>query len=223
LFKQTEPLLNSIVEMRKLKLSQLQMLVAVVNSGGFGRAAAELGCTQSRISHAISELEEILGTRMLLRSRTGCAPTDTGHRVVAQARQMLNLADILVEGAKDDLSVVGRVRIACFRSIGTHLLPRVLEALAVEFPGIRVDVDDNCEERDEVTLAVEERRADIGIAQLPISPGLVSRPYISDSYVVVAPSSLPLREPFSWEQIIDVPYIQLKCSGAHAVLSPPEN
>ncbi|NPT55059.1 LysR family transcriptional regulator [Paraburkholderia sp. 5N] len=194
------------------------MLIAVADAGGFGSAALELGCTQSRISHAITELEGILATRLLLRSRTGCVPTDAGYRVLSKARQILNLTDSLIDAAKDNEEVVGRVRIACFRSVSTHLLPRALEALAAEYPGIRVDVDDSCEEREEVTRAVEEGRADIGIAHLPVGPGLVKRPYVSDSYVLVAPSSLPLRAPVSWDQFNNVPYIQLNCSGAFAIL-----
>ncbi len=204
--------------MNKLKLNQLEMLIAVADSGGFGSAAAELGCTQSRISHAITELEGILATRLVSRSRAGCVPTDTGHRVLAKARQILSLTDGLLDAAKAHEPVVGRVRVACFRSVSTHLLPGALEALAIEYPGIRVDIDDSCEEREEVTHAIEEGRADIGIAHLPVGPGLVARPYVWDSYVLVAPSSLPLHVPVSWDQFSDLPYIQLNCSGALAIL-----
>ncbi len=203
--------------MDKPKLNQLEMLVAVADSGGFGRAAANLGCTQSRVSHAITELEEVLRTRLLLRSRSGCVPTDAGHRVIAKARTILALAETLLaeSGAR---SVAGHVRIACFRSVSTHLLPHALEALATEYPGIRVDVDDGCEEREEVARAVKEGRAEIGIAQLPVASGLLARPYVSDSYVVVAPSSAQLRVPVSWADLSRLPYIQLNCSGALAVL-----
>jgi DNA-binding transcriptional LysR family regulator len=204
--------------MRKPKLNQLEMLVAVADAGSFGAAAAELGCTQSRISHAITELEDSLAMRLLVRSRTGCVPTDAGHGVLAKARLILRLTGSLVDVAQDNAAVIGRVSIACFRSVGTHLLPRTLEALAVEYPGIRVDVDDSCEEREEVTQAVEEGRADIGVAHLPVGPDLVTRPYVADSYVLVTPASLTLRAPVTWEQFSNVPYIQLNCSGALAIL-----
>ncbi|MES3003830.1 MAG: LysR family transcriptional regulator [Pseudomonadota bacterium] len=203
--------------MDRPKLNQLEMLVAVADSGGFGRAAAQLGCTQSRVSHAITELEGALRTRLLLRSRSGCVPTDAGHRVIARARTILALADTLLEeaGAR---TVSGSVRIACFRSVSTHLLPRALEAVAAAYPDIRVDIDDGCEEREEVTRAVKDGRADIGVAQLPVASGLLVRPYVSDSYVVVAPASVELRAPVSWADLSGLPYIQLNCSGALAIL-----
>jgi DNA-binding transcriptional LysR family regulator len=204
--------------MGKMKLNQLEMLVAVADTGGFGSAAAELGCTQSRISHAIMELELALGTRLLSRSRLGCVPTDAGHRVLSKARQILRLANSLVDAAADNATLIGRVRIACFRSVGTHLLPHTLAALALEFPGIRIDIDDGCEERDDVTQAVAEGRADIGIAQLPVAETLVAHSFVLDSYVLVAPASLNLKAPVSWDQFKDLPYIQLNCSGAFAIL-----
>ena len=204
--------------MNKLKLNQLEMLIAVADTGSFGSAAAELGCTQSRISHAITELEASLGLRLLSRSRTGCAPTDAGHRVLAKAREVLRLTGSMLDDASDSAAVIGRVRIACFRSVGTHLLPHALAALAVEYPGIRVDIDDGCEEREEVTQAVMEGRADIGIAQIPVDSELVAHSFVSDSYVLVAPASLQLHAPISWQQFTDLPYIQLNCSGAFAIL-----
>jgi len=63
--------------------------------------------------------------------------------------------------------MLSRVRIACFRRGGTHLLPFALAALALEFPEIRIDVDDAYEEREDVCHAVIRGRADIGIAHLP--------------------------------------------------------
>ena len=61
-----------------MKLSQLRMFVAVVENGSFSAAAAQLDCTQSRISHAVGGLERELGVRLLLRSHDGSALTDAG-------------------------------------------------------------------------------------------------------------------------------------------------
>jgi DNA-binding transcriptional LysR family regulator len=204
--------------MHKIKLNQLELLVAVADAGGFGAAAAELGCTQSRISHAIAELEDVLGNRVLSRSRTGCIPTDAGHRVISKARQILSLTNSIVAVAEDNAAVIGRVRIACFRSVSTHLLPHALSALAAEFPGIRVDIDDTWQEREEVARAVMDGRADIGIAHLPAPKELVATSFVSDSWVLAAPVSLDLTAPVSWQQFAHLPYIQLDCSGALGVL-----
>jgi DNA-binding transcriptional LysR family regulator len=204
--------------MTKPKLNQLEMLAAVADHGSFGAAAAALGCTQSRISHGIGELEAALGARLLERSRSGCTPTEAGLRVLATARQILRLADGLRNDAAGGTSLSGQVRIACFRSVATHVLPDLLHALTLKHPGIRVDVDDSHEERDAPARAVEDGQADIAVAQLPVAAALQAYDYVADDYVLVAPVSLRLDTPLRWAQLKQHNYLQLNCSGALAVL-----
>lgn len=202
----------------KPKLNQLEMLVAVADTGGFGAAAAQLDCTQSRISHAVSELEDILETRLLTRSRTGCAPTEAGLRVIASARHILRMADGLRQDAAPTGAIGGRIRIACFRSVATHLLPQSLSALARRFPALRIDIDDSHEEREAVARAVCEGRAEIGIAQLPVPDALVAYDFAADDYVLVAPAGIRLSTPLEWRELAGIDYLQLNCSGALAIL-----
>lgn len=202
-----------------MKLSQLRMFVAVADSGSFSAAAALLGCTQSRISHALAELEGELGTALLLRGRTGSAPTEAGKQALATARQMLRLEADLLASMRGASGMRGTVRIACFRSVGTHLLPHAVEALARAHPGLHVDIDDSCEERGDVGAALRAGRAEIGIAQLPLEGGLEARPYLFDDYVMVVPAALPVDGRQGWPEFGALPFIQLGCSGAAAILA----
>ena len=201
-----------------MKLSQLKMLVAVAEHGSFGAAAAELGCTQSRVSHAIAELEGELGVTLLVRGRTGSHPSAAGQRVLDKARQMLRLEAGLVEAARLDEALCGTVRIACFRSVGTHLLPHVVEALAQAHPGLRIEIDDSCAQRADVLHALHDGLAEIGIAQLPLGTALASRPYLHDDYVLVVPATLPESGP-GWPALGDLPFIGLNCAGASEILA----
>jgi DNA-binding transcriptional LysR family regulator len=201
-----------------MKLSQLKILVAVAETGSFSAAAAHLDCTQSRISHAIAELEAHLGVRLLTRSRAGAMPTDVGHRVLEKAGQMLRLEASLVEAARASSTLAGTVRIACFRSVGTHLLPHALEALAHEYPALQVDIDDSSNEPGDISEAVRLGRADLGIAQMPVDPAFVSHPYLQDAYSLVLPASFKVDRPFAWPQLDGLPFIALGCSGALAML-----
>ena len=63
-------------------LAALDMLVAVVESGGFTAAGARLGRTQSAISVRIQDLEAQLGHKLLERSRRGVVPTHAGERLI---------------------------------------------------------------------------------------------------------------------------------------------
>ncbi len=202
-----------------MKLSQLKMLVAVADHGSFSAAAAELDCTQSRISHAIAELEGELGVALLARGRAGSQPTETGQRVLAKARHMLRLEAGLIDAARAGGGVSGTVRIACFRSIGTHLLPHVVEALARLHPALHIEIDDGCAQRADVVDALHDGAAEIGIAQLPLGAGLASRPYLHDDYVLVLPAALPLAGGPGWPALGELPFIGLNCAGAAEILA----
>jgi DNA-binding transcriptional LysR family regulator len=201
-----------------MTLSQLKLLAAVVDSGSFSAAAASLDCTQSRVSHAIGELERELGVRLLTRARNGSVPTEVGVKVLEKAREMLRLEDSMFELTRDGRELAGVVRIACFRSVGTHLLPHVLQALANDYPGIRIDIADGCDERNDVTDALHLGRADIGIAQLPLGGDLVWQSYVSDSYRMVVPASCDALDGRGWPNLGKLPFIELACSGAAAIL-----
>jgi len=191
----------------------------VAEYGSFSGAAVELDCTQSSISHAVTQLERELKVRLLERSREGSRPTEAGQRVLDKARQMLRLEDSLRASARMDGAIAGRVRVACFRSIGTHLLPYVAEALAARHPQLVLDIDDSCNDRLEVVAALRAGRADIGIAQLPVEDGFVVHPYVADDYVLVVPAARAFTQPVTWDQLEGLPFIRLGCSGADAILA----
>ena len=203
-----------------MKLSQLKMFVAVADSGSFSAAAAQLDCTQSRISHAIAGLEQELGVRLLARSHAGSAPTDAGHRVLDKARQMLRLEASLLDTARDCGALAG----ACAHC----LLPQCRHppaAARAGGAGARISRASGststtaARSATTVTQAVRDGRADIGIAQLPAGGDLVARPYLHDSYVLVVPASLGLDAPVAWRQLDALPFIALACSGAAAILA----
>jgi len=203
----------------RIKLNQLEILVAVADAGSFSAAALELECTQSRISHAIAELEQSVGTRLLVRSRAGCSVTEAGQRVLQKARQILQLAEGIPAAAAGDSTVTAKVRIACARSVGTHVLPAVLEALARDFPGIQVDVDDSADGFSEsIVKAVEQGRADIGIARRSDDQRFVQLRYLHDVYSAVVPSRVVLRAPLSWDQFGGLNYIQPQNADGAATL-----
>ena len=115
--------------MSRIRLTQLEILLAVVAEGSFSAAAATLGCTQSRVSCAIADLEGVVGKRLLTRSRRGSVPTAAGDEAVATARQILQLVGELEGGERTGENLQGTIRLACFRAAGTHLVPTIVSAL----------------------------------------------------------------------------------------------
>jgi len=71
------------------RLDALKVFCAVVDSGGFSRAAARLGISTSSVTHQIGQLETHFGVRLLNRTTRSMSLTDEGRRCVEQARRLL--------------------------------------------------------------------------------------------------------------------------------------
>ncbi len=73
--------------------------VAIVDYGTFTDAAIELGVSQAAVSRNLMALERVLGVRLLHRTSRNITPTTAGARILAQALQILAVADNLVTEA----------------------------------------------------------------------------------------------------------------------------
>ena len=62
--------------------NDLLAFVTVAREGSFTRAAAQLGVSQSALSHTIRGLEAKLGIRLLTRTTRSVSPTDAGERLL---------------------------------------------------------------------------------------------------------------------------------------------
>ncbi len=115
--------------------------LALARHRSFRRAADEIGCTPSAISHALKSLEERLDLRLFNRTTRSVALTEAGERLLARIRPAFRDID----DALDDLSSlrgvsVGRLRLnAAQTSAKIVLLPVVARFLAA-YPGITVEI-----------------------------------------------------------------------------------
>lgn len=69
--------------MPRENLNDLLAFLAVARERSFTRAAAQLGVSQSALSHTIRGLEERLGLRLLTRTTRSVAPTEAGERLIS--------------------------------------------------------------------------------------------------------------------------------------------
>lgn len=126
----------------------LECLAAIVEEGGFERAAQRLSITQSAVSQRLRALEAQVGTVLLVRSRP-LKPTSAGQLLLKHARQMRllradlerdlqELAPSSIHGARDE----ERISIAVNAdSIATWALP-ALDELARQGVPLEIVTDD---------------------------------------------------------------------------------
>jgi DNA-binding transcriptional LysR family regulator len=136
-------------------VAQLRAFVTVVNTGGFGSAAAALGISQSAVSHAVSALERSVGRPVLLRGAGGRpTPTLFGERILDHARSAL--ASVSAIGALADAETDrpgGTVSVAAIQTACHALLPGMLARWRAEFPDVLVSLFEGEDEEMERWLA----------------------------------------------------------------------
>lgn len=69
--------------MSRENFNDLLAFITVAREGSFTRAAAQLGVSQSALSHTIRGLEARLGLRLLTRTTRSVSPTEAGERLLA--------------------------------------------------------------------------------------------------------------------------------------------
>jgi LysR family hydrogen peroxide-inducible transcriptional activator len=120
-------------------IRQLQYLVALHDHGHFGRAAEASFVTQSTLSAGIQELERLLGTPLVERSRRSLRFTALGNRIVERGRQILRDAEEIAGMAQAaGQPLVGELRMGVIPTIAPFLLPRVLPRLRENYPDLKL-------------------------------------------------------------------------------------
>ncbi|CAM3929048.1 LysR family transcriptional regulator [Deinococcus frigens] len=171
-------------------LAQLRALIAVVDAGGFGEAAAELNASQSSLSEAVGKLEDLTGRPLLRRSARGTVPTPAGLRAVAHARAAVQAAGDVLLAAQDDGELSGVLRVSSFRSAAAHLLPPVLAAFRRQHPAVTVRVLDGDRHRGQAgEQQVRSGQADIAFVESTEALGLRLTFLLQDDYLFIAPES----------------------------------
>ena len=95
--------------MRTFDTDALECLAAIVEEGGFERAAVRLSVTQSAVSQRLRALEAQVGTVLLVRSRP-VKPTSAGRLLIKHAMQMRLLRADLETDLRDLTPGAGALR-----------------------------------------------------------------------------------------------------------------
>lgn len=122
-----------------LDLDVLRTLVAAVDLGGFGRAATQVGRSQSAVSLQMQRLEAQLGRPLFRKEGRRLALTDAGDTVLAYARRLLALNDEAVAAVRG-VAIAGSVRLGLTQDLAEPALTPVLARFARAHPAVHVEV-----------------------------------------------------------------------------------
>lgn len=134
--------MNNIVNYDRsvFELRHLAALDAIAASGSFGRAATELGYSQSTLSQQIASLEKAVGGKLFDRAG-GPRPaqlTPLGRLVLEHGRDLLSAAGAVADAIDRFQAGSGRVDIGTFQTVTNALLPSVVRQLRDMHPDCEI-------------------------------------------------------------------------------------
>jgi len=169
-----------------MALDKYQTLMMVVDSGSFTRAAEQLGCTQSAVSHCLDALEKELGFALLKRSRAGVRLTSEGERLLPAVRGFLGAAEQLRQTASSIRGLEsGTVRIGAFTSVAVHWLPPILKEFQRDYP--KVDFKLFNGDYHDVEQWLSDGSVDVGFVALPAPVDCPCIPLMEDRLLAILP------------------------------------
>ncbi|MBR8330236.1 LysR family transcriptional regulator [Burkholderia ambifaria] len=145
-----------------MTLAQLQALAAVVELGSLTAAADRLSRSQSAISHALTELEDLTEVKLLLRDRQPVVLTAAGERLWPYVQNVVREAQALRQQfglARGKLE--GRLVVASLPSVSLAFVVPALEALKAAHEGVTAVLLEGTDA--EVEGWLEDGTADIGV------------------------------------------------------------
>ncbi|AKT38640.1 LysR family transcriptional regulator [Chondromyces crocatus] len=125
----------------RMDFTRLSAFVAVATHRNFRRAAVELGVSPSALSHAVRELEENLGVRLLHRTSRSVSPTEAGDRLLGRlSTSFREIGDALDEVNAFRDTPVGTLRINSSHLAAEMVLTPIMGRFLRAHPQMQLEV-----------------------------------------------------------------------------------
>lgn len=167
------------------------VLLTVVETGSFKRAADILGYTQAGISYIINSLEDEWGIKLFYREHGGVKLTSDGEKLLPLIRQV-DIAERNIGEMVNDIKGLnaGKVRISTFNAVSIHWLPGIIRTFKEKYPAIDLEII-SCEDNKENEQLIFSREVDCGfLAEVPSSE-IEFHDLLNDSYLVAVAENHP--------------------------------
>lgn len=164
---------------------QLQYLVALRAHGHFGKAAESCFVTQSTLSAGLRELETLLGTTLVERTRRVVRFTPLGLKIADKAVRVLRESEELADMARaEGQPLTGELRMGVIPTIAPFLLPTMLPRLREQFPRLRLFLREDTSQA--ACEALHRGQLDCVLLAMPYACGDIDHVDLFDDALLVA-------------------------------------
>ena len=185
-------LIDYVYGQKHMNLKDLKYLVALADTGHFGKAAERTFVSQPTLSAQLKKLEQYLGVKLVERQPKNLQFTEVGKQVVVRARRMLDEGEEIIALARSNTDpLAGQLKVALIPTIGPYLLPRVMRKLRKALPHLRLMLYEY--QTESLLKRLRDGEIDVGVLALPApQDGLESRALYREAFTVALPDNHPL-------------------------------
>ncbi len=200
----------------RFDLADLSLFRDVVEAGSITHGAARANLALAAASTRIRNMEDALGSKLLVRGRQGVSLTHAGRTLLQHARTILRQAEQL----REDLGayaggMAGQIRMLSNTNALTEFLPESLSSFLTAHPNVSVDLEERLS--DEIVSLIAEGVADLGIIAGTVDPGaLETFPFRKDRFVLAVARDHPLakRKRIGFADVLDRDFVGLDRASA---------
>ncbi|MEQ1880930.1 MAG: LysR family transcriptional regulator, partial [Burkholderiales bacterium] len=200
-----------------MRLNQIRVFLAIIDSGSIRAAARQLGVTQPAVTKGLRQLEESLHVRLLDRTPHGVVPTLAGRAFIARARAVQSE----LRKADEDLAQLAGERAGSvafgFSLVGLQIVTEAFSRFREHFPDARVRIVEAVSPM--LLPLVRDETLDFVVGRWTgnkSGPSIIARPLLHCPMSVVGRAGHPRTGTHSLGELVDAEWIVVNLPGTGA-------
>ncbi|QDX30359.1 LysR family transcriptional regulator [Dickeya poaceiphila] len=197
-------------------LRQIRYFIATAEMGQISQAAIHLNISQSAVTTAIQELENLLGKPLFLRSVHGMTLTENGSYFLNHAYAVLRSVNDAMNIPLTDNRISGALNIAASYTVMGYFLPFHLQRLSDGFPQVAIHLNER--ERQDIEQGLLDRSLNLSLVLTAnlTHPEITSETLFNSERRLWLPSHHPLcdKPEVSLADVANEPFIMLTVDEA---------